>query len=89
MRKQSRHEKVVGCRRAGRLAVEPVAIGDRLEVLAPDVREQAGEVGTGMPAALRTGRRGDESLRDGLEATDHPTDRLFVKNLLDSHRTGD
>ena len=47
------------------LAVEVVAVGDGLGVLALDVGEQAGEVGAGVVPALGAGQRGDERLGEG------------------------
>jgi hypothetical protein len=54
------------------LAVEVVAVGDRLGVLAPDVGEQAGEVGTGVAAALGAGQRGGERYGELLQPAPHP-----------------
>ena len=56
------------------LAVLVVAVGDGLGVLAPDVGEQAGEVGTGVAAALGAGQRGGERLGEVLQPAHHPAE---------------
>jgi hypothetical protein len=52
------------------LAVEVVAVGDRLGILVFEVGEQSGEVGAGRLPALGAGQRGDERLGEGLQALD-------------------
>ena len=56
------------------LAVEVVAIGDRLGILALDVGEQSSEIGEGVAPALRTGERGDERLREHLQPAHRPAE---------------
>jgi hypothetical protein len=53
------------------LAVEVKALGDGLGILVLE----AGEVGAGMRLTLRAGERGDEGMREALEAVDDATER--------------
>ena len=53
------------------LAIEVVAVGDRLGVLALDVGEQPGEIGPGMGAALGAGQRGGERPGEVLQPAHH------------------
>jgi hypothetical protein len=57
------------------LAIEVIAIGNRFGVLVLEVGEEAGEVGVGVLLTLRAGGRGDEGLREELEAVDGAAER--------------
>jgi hypothetical protein len=57
------------------LAVEVVAVGDGLGVLALHVGEQAGEVGVGVGPTLRAGQRGGERLGEDLQSVHHPAEQ--------------